>query len=298
MSLLSATPAAGGTGYTVDDVLTVVGGTGGGGAYEFTVTAVGGSGEVTAVELTGSGYYTALPSNPNSVTGGTGTGCTLDLLFQIYDVTVTDGGTGYQITPNVFPSTGGAILRAVLDDLSETTVDCYVFAVQLEDIEGSPRKLLKWQTAPVPAPLVSHVDEGFTVPGNVDEIVAMTPSPNGRPRPGIDFVYTPPLQIRHAARQTLTFKFGSNFDDLPTPFGVVAPAAISSFFPISPNTTHDAITWYQWDASETVIYQEQFPGSTSYGQSNPYCISATQKRWRGRFRVKRVIETDPAGILY
>ncbi len=71
--------AAGGTGYTVGDVLTVVGGTGT--AATLTVTTAS-SGVVTAAEATTGGAYSVNPTNPVSVTGGTGSSATFNLTFS------------------------------------------------------------------------------------------------------------------------------------------------------------------------------------------------------------------------
>lgn len=92
---LSATVAGGGTGYTVSDVLTVVGGTGT--AATFTVTSAPG-GVIATVSLTTAGNYTVEPGNPVSVTGGTGTGATLDVVWidtynGIYTVTALGDGS-------------------------------------------------------------------------------------------------------------------------------------------------------------------------------------------------------------
>ena len=72
----SATIANGGTGYTVNDVLTVVGGTGT--AATLTVTAVSG-GVITGISVTTQGDYTVNPTSPVSVTGGTGSSATFRL---------------------------------------------------------------------------------------------------------------------------------------------------------------------------------------------------------------------------
>lgn len=79
-SLVSASVADASTGYAVDDVLTVDGGAATT-AAQMVVDTVGGSGEVTGVSAANTGAYTVLPSNPVSVTGGTGTGATFDLTF-------------------------------------------------------------------------------------------------------------------------------------------------------------------------------------------------------------------------
>lgn len=81
---VSATVAAGGTsGYVVDDVLTTTGGTGT--AATFTVTAVA-AGVVTAVTMTTAGAYTAVPGDPVTMSGGSGTGTvTLNVLWDTED---------------------------------------------------------------------------------------------------------------------------------------------------------------------------------------------------------------------
>jgi len=67
------------TGYSVNDVLTVSGGTGT--AAQITVTAVSG-GAITGARVTTAGSYSVLPSNPVSVTGGTGSGATFGMIWQ------------------------------------------------------------------------------------------------------------------------------------------------------------------------------------------------------------------------
>lgn len=76
---VSATIGAGGTGYTLNNVVTVSGGTFTI-AAQFTVTGVA-AGVVTAVTLLTAGNYTAVPANPAATTGGTGTGLTLNITW-------------------------------------------------------------------------------------------------------------------------------------------------------------------------------------------------------------------------
>lgn len=81
---VSATVAGGGTsGYVVGDVLTTTGGTGT--AATFTVSAVS-SGVVTAVTLTTAGSYTVVPTDPVTVSGGSGSGTvTLNVTWDTED---------------------------------------------------------------------------------------------------------------------------------------------------------------------------------------------------------------------
>lgn len=79
---------AAGTGYVVGDILTVAGGTFFV-AATVSVETVGGGGDVTSVKIRQSGGYTADPTlTGNAVTGGTGTGCTLDLTMTFTGWTV------------------------------------------------------------------------------------------------------------------------------------------------------------------------------------------------------------------
>ena len=72
--------AAGGTGYTVGDTLTVVGGLGQIDT-ELTVSTIS-SGVITGVTISNAGQYATAPSNPVSVTGGTGSAATFTLTFD------------------------------------------------------------------------------------------------------------------------------------------------------------------------------------------------------------------------
>lgn len=83
-NIATAAVSAGGTGYTVGDVLTLSGGTK---THSATVevTAVS-SGVVTAVKLRDGGAYSVAPTSPASTTGGTGSSCT---------ITITTASTGW-----------------------------------------------------------------------------------------------------------------------------------------------------------------------------------------------------------
>lgn len=75
----SAVVASGGTGYAVNDIL--FGAFGAGAPAFFTVSSVS-TGAVTAVTVRNSGAFSPTPANPISVTGGTGTGCTLTVTYS------------------------------------------------------------------------------------------------------------------------------------------------------------------------------------------------------------------------
>lgn len=86
---VSATINAGGSGYTVSDQLTLVGGNGVNAVAVFNVDSET-AGAVTAVSLVTAGSYDYFPADPVATTGGTGTGCTLNLTVQPV-TNVTDG---------------------------------------------------------------------------------------------------------------------------------------------------------------------------------------------------------------
>jgi hypothetical protein len=100
-----ATVGAGGTGYTVGDVLTLVGGTFSS-ATTVTVSSVSG-GVVTGALISSNGNYSVAPAATAATTGGTGTGCTINISYGIYGVNITNAGSGYVEQPTVSFSGGG-----------------------------------------------------------------------------------------------------------------------------------------------------------------------------------------------
>lgn len=94
---------AAGTGYTVGNTLSVTGGIGSV-PVELTVSTVNGSGGVTGVTITNAGDYTTTPTNPVSVTGGSGSAATFNLTFvRPYKFWVHEIGTDEIDGTNVNP---------------------------------------------------------------------------------------------------------------------------------------------------------------------------------------------------
>jgi hypothetical protein len=91
--------SGGGTGYTVNDVLTLVGGTGT--AAQVFVTATGGGGAITAVQVQTKGAYTGTIPTTFTATGGPGTGATFNLPIWYVNYTIGYpllwGGTIYKV---------------------------------------------------------------------------------------------------------------------------------------------------------------------------------------------------------
>ena len=118
----SPTITSGGTGYTVGDLLTFVGGTFTG-SSNATVTTVS-SGVITGITYTNYGQYTVLPTNPISVTGGTGTGATFTInnwgIGTIF--TITAAGSGYVEQPTVSFSGGGGSGAAAYTTVGGQTI--------------------------------------------------------------------------------------------------------------------------------------------------------------------------------
>jgi hypothetical protein len=106
MFLGTVTIAGGGTGYTVGNVLTVVGGTQSTPA-QLTVSTVS-SGVITGVTISASGFYSVLPTNPVSVTGGSGSSATFNLTaWGVSALSITNAGSGYIEQPTITFSGGG-----------------------------------------------------------------------------------------------------------------------------------------------------------------------------------------------
>lgn len=93
----------GGTGYTVGDVLSLTGSEGDT-AAKVSVTTVNETKGVTAISVTTKGASTTDPAGDSkTVTGGTGSGATLDITsirlphYEVATATVNNGGTGYAV---------------------------------------------------------------------------------------------------------------------------------------------------------------------------------------------------------
>ena len=106
MFVFTVTVASGGTGYTVGDILSLVGGTGAAG--QVTVATVSG-GVITGITNGPSnGLYSALPTTPAATTGGTGSGATINITgYGVSNFTITAAGSGYIEQPTVTFSGGG-----------------------------------------------------------------------------------------------------------------------------------------------------------------------------------------------
>jgi len=102
----------GGTGYSVNDVLTLVGGTVASSAVTLRVTTISAN-VITGITALNYGSYSVLPANPISVTGGTGTGANLSATWCVYGVNLLTGGSGYVEQPTVTFSAGGGAVAAL-----------------------------------------------------------------------------------------------------------------------------------------------------------------------------------------
>ena len=122
IGLINVTSIAnGGTGYTVGNTLTISGGTFTV-ACQLTVTAVSG-GVITAASVATGGSYTVAPTNPVSVTGGSGSGATFNLTFGLTtSFTITNAGSGYIEQPTVTFSGGGGSGASAYATVGGTTV--------------------------------------------------------------------------------------------------------------------------------------------------------------------------------
>ena len=127
-TVLSQSIATAGTGYAVNDTITVLGGVYGSSPATYTVTAIGGSGAVSTLSQTFAGAYTSTPTNPASTSSnGSGTGLTLNLTFGTgsgstgnYVVSgsqTVSSETMYLLNFSVLPSSDGAFTGGSIVDI-------------------------------------------------------------------------------------------------------------------------------------------------------------------------------------
>jgi len=126
-TVLSQSIATGGTGYAVNDTITVLGGVYGSSPATYTVSTIS-AGVVTGLTQTFAGQYTSTPTNPASTSSnGAGTGLTLNLTFGTgsgstgnYVVSGTQtvsSETMYLLNFSVLPSSDGAFQGASIVDI-------------------------------------------------------------------------------------------------------------------------------------------------------------------------------------
>ena len=133
--LKEAELSAGGSGYSIDNVLTVVGGSGGV-AAKVKVTAVGVGGTIAEVIITEGGDYTAVITGTDAaLSGGDGSGATLSvasLRYGIKSVSLVSKGNDYTSAPSVMASAGtGAAFGVTMERAAIEDKDALEFAVTL-----------------------------------------------------------------------------------------------------------------------------------------------------------------------
>jgi hypothetical protein len=123
--VVSVSVANAGTGYTVGNVLTIVGGTGT--AATITVTAItggGATGPIDTVSVTTAGNYSALADLTDlTVTGGTGSSALITITaLMINSVVITEPGSGYTSAPAITDTPDGNATLTALTNLGTATL--------------------------------------------------------------------------------------------------------------------------------------------------------------------------------
>lgn len=137
--LATLTVATGGTGYAVGDVLVVAGGTTLAPARATVLTAPGGV--VATVQVLDEGLYTVLPSSPAATTGGSGSGCTLNLVASAQSLAFPRSGLT-DLDGNSLPQ--DAVPQQVRDAQCEYAMDMVLdAAVETASGTGSNLRVAK-----------------------------------------------------------------------------------------------------------------------------------------------------------
>lgn len=117
MGILTAKVNAGGTGYTVGDVLNVSAGgfTIAGNGPSVKVATLGASNAVATVTVENAGTILGAVGTTNlSTTGGTGNGATFDVTWGVTGLNISSGGSGYTSAPSVVFSSPAGLVRTAI----------------------------------------------------------------------------------------------------------------------------------------------------------------------------------------
>ena len=240
----STTVNAPGTGYTAGDILTLVGGvftT----AAQITVVSISATGVVT-FNVTTPGVYSAVPTNPVTTSGGTGTGCRLTAFWGQND-------PGYTTIQMYGTNTAGTLPPAGTLNNLELFVDTATPQLYVGDANGNPVVL----------------NTGGGGGGSVMSVAASVPAgfkaavSNPTSTPSVNITYDPLVTIPVTSLgggavppSATTYLAGNgNWTVFPTlPTGTVTSVALALPSPFSlvggsPVTTAGTIT-YGWGSGQ------------------------------------------------
>jgi len=174
-TVLSYTIATGGTGYAVNDTVTVLGGVYGNSPATYTVASITGSGVVSTLTPTYAGQYTSTPTNNVSTsTSGSGTGLTLTLSFGS-----GTGGTGTYVVNNsqTIPSMGTETMYLLNFSVLPTTDGAFTGADVVDIVDNyfiyNRPNTQQWAVSNLLSPItygLSYASK-FTGPDNLVSII-------------------------------------------------------------------------------------------------------------------------------
>lgn len=304
---------AAGTGYVVDDILTVAGGTSTH-AAQLRVKTVGGSGEITAIVVEKAGAYSVDPTtSANAATGGTGSSATFNLTMSAAEwsvlgrslkaasATVSNGGSGYLIGDTVWLVSGTRHknVTGVDQDIPTFTVTG-VSAGAITSVSVDNAGHL--QNAPAGSTLVSggtgsgaELTVTWTEVTDTDQVAILQGTAAGST--------TAPIAILHAYQDLdrlstnpvynwslascTSYDPGSQVHEQPNYLGSlnVSTGVIADTAPILPlkdADTYDMDFWVQWTGRHIQLVVKTQSGSTTrypsmlMGLLNPFQSGADQ----------------------
>ena len=246
------TIANGGTGYTNGDVLTIVGGTFSSVA-SLTVSSNTG-GVITGLTISSYGSYTALPTNPVSVTGGTGVGATFTIAWGVREAfpspTITNPGSGYVEQPTItFSGGGGSGTTAVASIGTGTTIKSLGQNLTLQGYGNTRFMLFDGGVAPLagnPAPEYLYVQN--TAYSRMQMLASGSTN----------------AQLWLGSTGTGVMNFSTRGTSLVTQFRIADPGSVSvNYLQVSGNTTGNAPTLSTQGSDANVNMNIVSSGNTS-----------------------------------
>jgi len=255
VGLWGASLANAGSGYTLNDIITFVGGVVYNDITQYQVTSVNGTGAILTTSIYSGHYgsYWTPPTGTVSVTGGTGTGATFNnLTWTVYGINVLTSGSGYVEQPIItIGNAGGSpspLANAYAKIGNDSTIRSLGQYLNIQGVNGSTFMKFDGQTNATPALSPEYLYVQNTQYGRMNLLTLGSTN----------------AQLWIGSAGTGVVNFSTRGTSLVTQFRIADPGSVSvNYLQVSGNTTGNAPTLSTQGSDANVNMNIVSSGNTS-----------------------------------